>query len=70
MIAGVLLFYLVVRIAVNQYAIDHINGELIIQFLAFLPFLWLWYKQYQREIFIRHFFTRHIEPFRWYHLVM
>jgi membrane protease YdiL (CAAX protease family) len=71
MIVGVLLFYLVVRIAEGyQYAIDHIRGELIIQFLAFLPFLWLWYKQYQNEILLRHFFNKHIDPFRWYYLVM
>ena len=71
MIAGVLLFYLVVRILEgNQYSIDYVTGELIIQFLAFLPFLWLWYKQYRGEIHIRHFFNRHVEPFRWYHLIM
>ncbi len=70
MIAGILLFYVLVRIVEgDHYTIDHASGELIIQFLAFLPFLWLWYKHYQGEIRIRYFFNKHIEPFRWYHLV-
>lgn len=70
MLFGLLVFYLLVELAVgSKRTLSEASGGLIIQLLAFLPFIWFFWKHTGGQLDIRYFFNHRIAPFFWHQLL-
>ena len=71
MIGGVGLFYVLVRLAAgSDLTVDATSGGILLQLLAFLPILWLFWQHLGKRLHIDLFFNRNRRPFRWLELVL
>jgi uncharacterized protein len=70
MLFGLLVFYLLVEWAAgSEHTLSEASGGLIIQLLAFLPFIWLFWKHTGGQVDLRYFFNHRIAPFSWHQLL-